>query len=47
MMCIAIYSCSTCLKHYGLEDKSRVGQMGGMFIVVEGIKDFTKTVWIG
>lgn len=43
---IEIYSCSTCLKHYGLEDKLKVGQVGGMFIIVEGMKDFKKIVWI-
>jgi selenium metabolism protein YedF len=43
---IEIYSCSTCLKHYNLEDKLKVGQVGGMFILVEGIKDFKKVVWI-
>ena len=45
-MDVAIYSCSTCLKHYGLEDKLKVGQVGGMFILVDGIKDFKKVVWI-
>lgn len=45
-MGVSIYSCSTCLKHYGLEDKLRVGQAGGMFILIEGIKDFKKVVWI-
>lgn len=46
-MGIAIYSCSTCLKHYGMEDILRVGQVGGMFILIEGIKDFKKVVWVG
>lgn len=45
-MGVSIYSCGTCLKHYGLEDKLRAGQTGGMFILIEGIKDFKKVVWI-
>lgn len=46
-MGVKIFSCGTCLKFYGLEDKVRVGQIGGMNIVVEGIRNFKKTVWIG
>lgn len=41
-----IYSCGTCLKYYGIEDNLRVGQVGGMFVIIEGMKSFNKTVWI-
>lgn len=44
---VEIYSCGTCLKHYGLEDKLKVGHRGTTNHIVEGMKDFDKTVWIG
>ncbi|MBI5027093.1 MAG: sulfurtransferase-like selenium metabolism protein YedF [Nitrospirae bacterium] len=43
---VIIYSCGTCLRHYGLEDKLKVGMVGGMYLIVEGMKDFKKVVWI-
>ncbi len=46
-MGVEIYSCGTCLKHYGLEDKLKVGRRGTTNHIVEGMKDFSKTVWIG
>ena len=42
---VEIYSCGTCLKHYGLEDKLQVGHRGSTGQVIEGIADM-KTVWI-
>lgn len=42
---VEIYSCGTCLKHYGLEDRLRVGHRGSTGQVIEGIKD-SKAVWI-
>lgn len=42
---VEIYSCGTCLKHYGLEDKLQVGHRGSTGQVVENITDM-KTVWI-
>ena len=44
---VEIYSCGTCLKHYGLEDELKVGHRGMTNYIVEGMKDFLKTVWIG
>ncbi|MBI5187619.1 MAG: sulfurtransferase-like selenium metabolism protein YedF [Nitrospirae bacterium] len=41
-----IYSCGTCLKYYNLESELKVGHRGSTGIIVEGIKDFTKVVWI-
>lgn len=46
-MGVEIYSCGTCLKHYSLEDKLKVGHRGTTNHVVEGMKDFDKIVWIG
>jgi len=42
-----MYSCGTCLKHYGLENELKVGHRGTTNHIVEGMKDFDKTVWIG
>lgn len=44
---VEIYSCGTCLKHFGLEAELSVGHRGSTNHIVEGIKDFKKTVWIG
>ena len=46
-MGVEIYSCGTCLKHYGLEADLKVGHRGTTNLIVEGTKDFSKTVWIG
>ncbi len=46
-MGVEIYSCGTCLKHYNLETQLRVGHRGTTNHIVEGMKDFLKTVWIG
>ncbi|MBZ0155296.1 MAG: sulfurtransferase-like selenium metabolism protein YedF [Alphaproteobacteria bacterium] len=44
---VEIFSCGTCLQHYGLERELKVGYRGTSYHIVEGIKDFKKTVWIG
>ncbi|MBF0558663.1 MAG: sulfurtransferase-like selenium metabolism protein YedF [Nitrospirae bacterium] len=44
---VEIFSCGTCLKHYDLEKSLKVGFRGTTNHIVEGIKDFRKTVWIG
>jgi len=46
-MGVEIFSCGTCLKHYNLESELKVGHRGTTNHLVEGIKDFKKTVWIG
>lgn len=46
-MGVEIFSCGTCLKHYGLEKSLQVGYRGASNHIVEGIKDFKRTVWIG
>lgn len=43
---VEIYSCGTCLKHYGLEADIKVGHRGSTNHIVEGMKDFQKTVWV-
>lgn len=45
-MGVEIYSCGTCLTRYGLESQIKVGHRGTMNIVVEGMQDFEKTVWV-
>jgi selenium metabolism protein YedF len=44
-MGVEVYSCGTCLDHYGLADRLRVGHRGSTTQVIEGISDF-RTVWI-
>ena len=46
-MGVEIYSCGTCLRHYNLESQLKVGKRGTTNHIVEGMKDFTRTVWIG
>lgn len=46
-MGVEIFSCGTCLKYYDLEKALKVGYRGTTNHIVEGIKDFNKTVWIG
>jgi selenium metabolism protein YedF len=46
-MGVEIFSCGTCLKHYSLESDLKVGYRGTTNHIVEGMKDFKKTVWIG
>ncbi len=43
---VEIYSCGTCLKHYDLESKLKVGSRGTTNHIVEGMQDFDKVVWI-
>jgi len=46
-MGVEIFSCGTCLKHYDLEKSLMVGYRGTTNHIVEGIKNFKRTVWIG
>lgn len=46
-MGVEIFSCGTCLKYYKLESKLKVGYRGTTSQVIEGMKDFKKTIWIG
>ena len=43
---VGIYSCGTCLKHYDLESELKVGNRGTSNIIVEGLQDFDKVVWV-
>ena len=45
-MGVEIYSCGTCLTQYNLESKLKVGRRGTMNLVIEGMQDFEKVVWI-
>ena len=46
-MGVEIFTCGTCLKYFNLESELKVGFRGTTNHIVEGIKDFKKTVWIG
>ncbi len=46
-MGVEIFSCGTCLKFYNLESSLKIGYRGTTNHIVEGMKDFKKTVWIG
>jgi selenium metabolism protein YedF len=43
---VEIFSCGTCLKHFGLEDKLRVGYPGTTAILLEKMADASKAVWV-
>lgn len=42
---VEIYSCGTCLKHYGLEEELQVGHRGSTGQVIEAMNDI-RAVWI-
>lgn len=44
---VEIFTCGTCMKHFDLEKSLKVGYRGTTNHIVEGMKDFEKTVWIG
>jgi selenium metabolism protein YedF len=46
-MGIEIFTCGTCLKYYNLESELKVGYRGTTDKIIEGIKDFKNTIWIG
>ncbi len=46
-MGVEIFTCGTCLKYFDLEKNLKVGYRGTTNHIVEGMKDFEKTVWIG
>lgn len=45
-MGVEIFTCGTCLDHYGLANGLKVGYRGTTNHIVEGIKDFSKVVWL-
>ncbi|NWF52331.1 MAG: sulfurtransferase-like selenium metabolism protein YedF [Nitrospirae bacterium] len=46
-MGVEIFTCGTCLKFFNLESELKVGFRGTTNHLVEGIKEFKKTVWVG
>ncbi len=46
-MGVEIFSCGTCLKHYNVESELKTGYRGTTNHIVEGMKDFNRTIWIG
>jgi selenium metabolism protein YedF len=47
VMGVEIFTCGTCLKYYNLESELKVGYRGTTDKIIEGIKDFKNTIWIG
>ncbi|HMK61946.1 MAG TPA: sulfurtransferase-like selenium metabolism protein YedF [Dissulfurispiraceae bacterium] len=45
-MGVEIFSCGTCLKYFNLESSLKIGYRGTTNHIVEGMKDFKKTIWI-
>ncbi|MGB9716735.1 MAG: sulfurtransferase-like selenium metabolism protein YedF [Thermodesulfovibrionales bacterium] len=46
-MGVEIFTCGTCLKFFNLESELKVGFRGTTNHLVEGVKDYKKTVWVG
>jgi len=46
-MGVEIFTCGTCLKYYNLESELKIGYRGTTDKIIEGIKDFKNTIWIG
>ncbi len=46
VMGVEIFSCGTCLKHYGFESELQIGYRGTTYNIVEGLTEFKKVVWI-
>jgi selenium metabolism protein YedF len=45
-MGVEIFTCGTCLDHHGLAPALKVGYRGTTNHIVEGMKDFSKVVWL-
>lgn len=43
---VEIFTCGTCLKYFNLESELKVGYRGTTNNLLDGFKDFKKTVWI-
>ncbi len=41
---VQVLSCGTCLQHYGIEDKLRVGKVTNMFEIIESLNAAAKVV---
>jgi len=46
-MGVEIFTCGTCLKYYNLESELKMGYRGTTDKIIEGMKDFKNTIWIG
>jgi hypothetical protein len=42
-----IYTCGTCLKYFNIESELKVGFRGTTNHIIEGTREFKKTLWIG
>lgn len=43
---VEIFTCGTCLKYFNLESELKVGYRGTTNNLLDGFKDFKKTVWV-
>ena len=41
---VEILSCGTCLQHFGIEDKLRVGKVTNMFDIIESLNAAAKVI---
>ncbi|MGO9566987.1 MAG: DsrE family protein, partial [Desulfomonilaceae bacterium] len=41
---VEILSCGTCLQHFGIEDKLRVGKVTNMFEIIESLNSAAKVI---
>ena len=46
-MGVEIWTCGTCLDYFKLQSQLKVGFRGATTTILEGMKDFRNTVWIG
>jgi selenium metabolism protein YedF len=46
-MGVEIFTCGTCLKYFNLESELKVGVRGTTTQLIECMKDFSRSVWIG
>lgn len=43
---VEIFSCGTCLRYYGLDENLQVGRVGGMSLIVDGMRSFRRIIKI-
>jgi hypothetical protein len=41
---VEILSCGTCLQHFGIEDKLRVGKVTNMFEIIDSLNAAAKVI---
>jgi intracellular sulfur oxidation DsrE/DsrF family protein len=41
---VEVLSCGTCLQHFGLEDKLKVGKVTNMFEIIDSLNEAAKII---